>query len=245
MKISIYLSVLTAVGCLTVANTNAHAADKPAGVPDNYQLLYQQDFNGASALKDFVFTDPAAWKLAHDEKTAALELAKQSQYKPPHRSPVNIALIADKVFGDFVLDVSLKQTGRDYGHRDMCLFFEVQDPAHFYYVHMATAADPHAHNVFIVNAADRIKFATKTTKGIDWGHDVWHHVRLTRNTADGAIKVYFDDMNTPIMEATDKHFISGYIGFGSFDDTGMVDNIRIWGPSVKTKPTSFFKHPSK
>jgi len=75
---------------------------------------------------------------------------------------------------------------------------------------------------------------------VNWGLNVWHKVRLERDTKAGAIRVYFDDLSKPIMIAEDKNFTSGYIGFGSFDDTGMIDNIRIWGPAVETKKTEFF-----
>jgi len=217
------------------------AADIPAG----YKLAYEQKFDGASAMGDFRFTDPAAWSFAktftNTNDVSALALMKQSQYKPVVRSPVNIALIADRVFGDFVLEADLIQTGKEYGHRDMCLFFGFQSPTNFYYTHIATAADPNAHNVFIVNGAPRKNFAKETTKGVNWGLGVWHKVRLERDVAAGTIKVYFDDMAKPIMLAEDKTFGTGQIGFGSFDDTGMVDNIRIWAPSVEVKQTGFFK----
>lgn len=212
-----------------------------AGVPAGYQLVYEQQFDGAAALKDFRFTDPNAWSFAKTNDISALALVKQSQYAPVVRSPVNIALIADKMFGDFVLEADLIQTGKEYGHRDMCLFFGFQSPTNFYYTHIATAADPNAHNVFIVNGAPRKNFATETTKGVNWGLGVWHKVRLERNVAAGSIKVYFDDLTKPIMVAEDKTFGSGQIGFGSFDDTGMVDNIRIWAPVVETKQSGFFK----
>jgi hypothetical protein len=125
----------------------------------------------------------------------------------------------------------------------MCLFFGVRDPTHFYYVHLAVAADPHAHNVFIVNNQPRLAIAKQTTKGITWGLSQWHHVKLERKLSDGSIKVYFDDMTKPIMTAEDTNFAAGYIGFGSFDDIGKVRNIRVWGPSVETKKTQFFARP--
>jgi hypothetical protein len=59
-------------------------------------------------------------------------------------------------------------------------------------------------------------------------------VRLERKLSDGTIKVFFDDMIHPIMVAEDKTFGEGYIGFGSFDDTGKIDNIKIWGPALGT-----------
>ncbi len=213
----------------------------PDRVPDGYRLVYDQRFVEAGALSDFRFTDPSAWRLARSNDVAALELVRQSKYTPVVRSPVNIALLADRILGDFVLEADLIQTGREYGHRDMCLFFGFQSPTNFYYAHIATAADKNAHNVFIVNNAPRTNIARETTKGVNWGLGVWHKVRLERNLAAGTIKVYFDDMTKPIMVAEDKTIGAGQIGFGSFDDTGMVDNVRIWAPSVEKRATGFFK----
>ena len=209
---------------------SSHAADR--------KLLYEQKFDSPAALKDFIMTDAKAWRFSASN---ALELTTQSDYKPIVRSPVNIALIADKMFEDFVLDVDLIQTGREYGHRDMCLFFGFQTPTNFYYAHIATAADPHAHNIFIVNGQPRTNIAKKTTKGVNWGLGIWHKVRLERTLADGAIRVFFDDMKEPIMVAEDKTFGAGYIGFGSFDDTGMIDNIRILGTKVENRKAEFFR----
>jgi len=229
---------------ILVAGLSSHSAETPTGIADGYKLLFEQKFDAESSLKDFVFTDFKAWKWSKEENGGALELTQQSEYTPAVRSPVNIALIADKVFTDFVLEADLIQTGKEYGHRDMCLFFGFQNPTNFYYTHIATAADDHAHNVFIVKNAPRTKIAKETTKGVNWGLNVWHKVRLERTLSDGTIRVYFDDLAKPIMVAEDKTFGAGCIGFGSFDDTGKVDNIRIWGPAVGTKPTGFFKKPN-
>lgn len=228
--------------CGTNDLTAAESAKAPTSrVPDGYRVVYDQRFADAASLKEFRFTDPTAWRLATTNDTSALELLKQSKYTPAVRSPVNIALIANRIFGDFVLEVDLIQTGREYGHRDMCLFFGFQSPTNFYYTHVATAADKNAHNIFIVNNAPRTNIAKETTKGVNWGLGVWHKVRLERSVSRGTIKVYFDDLLKPIMTAEDKTLGPGQIGFGSFDDTGMVDNIRIWAPGVETRATEFFK----
>lgn len=230
---------------LLLSLASAFAADvQSAALPAGFHLTYEQSFAKSDSLKQFVFTDPTAWKLTGNGGDRALELVQQSKYEPAVRSPFNIALIADRQFGDFILEADLLQTGKDYGHRDMCLFFGFQNPKQFYYVHMATAADEHAHNIFIVNNEPRTKIATRTTKGIDWGRGEWHHVRLERRLVDGVIKVYFDNMDHPIMEAKNTTFGAGNIGFGSFDDTGKVRNIKIWTPSkekVGHDRTEFFK----
>ena len=187
-------------------------------LPDGYRLLYSQSFASPDALNDFEMSDPAAWRFGSKDGRGALELFGKSDYRPRVRSPFNIALIKEPSFGDFVLEAEFIQTGREYGHRDMCIFFGAKEASNFYYVHVATAADPHAHNIFLVNDAPRVAIAEKTTKGVDWGLDVWHTIRIERKPRDGTIKVYFDDMSQPIMIAKDTHFDFGRIGFGSFDD---------------------------
>lgn len=203
-------------------------------LPKGYKLLFDQSFDKPEALSQFVMTDPNAWTFAKDKDGGALELARQSKYEPAVRSPVNMALIKGMSFGDFILEADLMQTGREYGHRDMCLFFGFKDPTHFYYAHIATKADDHAHNMFIVNDAPRTKIARTTTEGVNWGLNIWHKVRLERKASEGVIKVYFDDMTLPLMVADDKTFGEGMVGFGSFDDTGKIDNIKIWGPESGT-----------
>ncbi len=231
---------LAAFGCLLAAAGMLAAEPLGPPLPAGYRLLYQQDFTDASARKDFVFSDPTAWRVTQTAGRAGLELVQPSKYTPRVRSPFNLALIAGKRLGDFVLEADLLQTGREYGHRDMCLFFGAKDPANFYYVHLASAADEHAHNVFLVNDEPRVKIAKQTTAGVNWGDGVWHKVRLERTLADGAIRVFFDDLSQPIMVANDRHFDFGLIGFGSFDDTGKVTGIRIWGPGLAPEQTGFF-----
>lgn len=210
-------------------------------IPDNYSLVYAQDFNYPQALNEFDMTDRNAWKFNDKDGKNTLELYGKSQYTARVRSPFNIALIKDLVVGDFVLEVDLAQSGKEYGHRDLCLFFNVKDPTNYYYVHIATKADDHANNIFLVNDEPRVKIATKTTNGTNWGEtNSWHTARIERNATAGTIRVYFDDMKQPIMEATDTHFDIGRIGFGSFDDTGEFDNIKIWAPKVGARKDGFF-----
>ena len=108
-----------------------------------------------------------------------------------------------------------------------------QDPSHFYYVHIAAKADAHANSIFIVNGKPRVSIATERTDGTDWGTD-YHDVRIVRNCATGAIKVHYDDMDKPVMRAQDDTFKTGRLGFGSFDDTGNIDDVLIWGVTPRT-----------
>jgi len=217
---------------LAVSAKLASAADTPAAPCKDLPVVFKEDFEKPGAMDKWQPMDPAQWKIGEDGENKVLHLhKKKSAYRPKVRSPHNYALIKDVVVSDFVLDLKMKSTHKDYGHRDLCLFFGHQDGSHFYYVHMALKADPHAHSVFLVNGKPRVSIAKDRTKGLVWG-EKWHDVRIVRSVKDGAIKVYFDDMTKPIMIAEDKNFVWGRVGVGSFDDIGMYDQIVLRGTKV-------------
>jgi len=215
-------------------------APRPAGVPNGYRLVYAPDFANPRFVDDFVFSDPKAWRASDEKDGAALELFGKSDYQPKFRSPFNVALLADKVFTDVVIDADICSTVKPYGHQDMCVFYGFELPTHFYYTHIAVKPDPHAQNCFIVNDAERKAIASDVSPGVTWGVNEWHHVRVDRHGSSGSIAVFFDDMAKPIMRAVDRTFPSGYIGFGSFDDMGKIRNVRVYAPLVAERKTDFF-----
>ncbi len=211
----------------------AAMADVPAEM-DGLPLVLSDDFEQGQARWEM--TDPKAWEVAELDPEYAkadaaagkvLSLKDSSDYQPPVRSPHSIAWLKDLDVGDFVLEVDCRQTGREYGHRDLCFFFGRQDPAHFYYVHLATKADAHANSIFLVNGEPRVSIAKTRTDGTDWG-SAYHKVRIKRRTKTGAIEVFFDDMEKPVMTAEDNTFLSGTVGLGTFDDEGRFDNLKVW-----------------
>ncbi len=209
------------VVCLAVAATAAEKSDLP--------LVLEEDFE--KGARRWQPTDVDAWKILQTDGGKVYNQFRGSKYRPPHRSPLNISLVKDVTVGDFVLTVKAQSTCRDYGHRDMCLFFGYQDPAHFYYVHLGKKADPHANQIFIVNAAARTMITDKKSPGTPWD-DKWHEVKIVRRVKDGTIEIYFDDMKTPVMTAQDKTFTHGRVGLGSFDDTGNWDDFKLRGNTV-------------
>ena len=210
------------------------AAETPPPPETDLPVVFQADFDHGG-FNFWKFTDKDAWRLTDRDGGKALELHKASKYEPKVRSPFNIALPISPEVGDFVLDVDARSTGRDYGHRDLCFIFGHQDPSHFYYVHLAKAADPHANSIFLVNDEPRVTIAETRTDGTNWD-DEWHHVRIERKVADGTIRVFFDDMTKPVMTTHDKTFAHGRIGLGSFDDTGLFDNLVVRGQLLLSGP---------
>ncbi|WP_425618977.1 hypothetical protein NA78x_002702 [Anatilimnocola sp. NA78] len=222
---SLTLVIFSGAGCLTL---NLAAAAEPL------PIVYSEDFEkGADNWQPM---DPDQWKIKKTDKGQVYsQHEKKSKYKPPHRSPTNIAILKDVTVGDFELKTKVQSTHTDYGHRDACLVFGYQDPSHFYYVHLGKQGDDHANQIFIVNDAARTKISLTTTPGTNW-QERWHDVKIVRKVADGTIEIYFDDLEKPVMTAKDKTFAWGQIGVGTFDDTADYDNLELRG--VKADKTT-------
>ena len=196
-------------------------------------LLLNEDFEEGLARWQTTDPDPAAsvWKIIETGPPGnhALRVSGPSTYQPPHRSPHSIALLKDMMVSDFELQARVQNTNATAGpHRDLCIFWGYQDPAHFYYVHFGAKPDPHACQIFIVNDAPRKMITVDQAKGTPWT-DGWHTVKVVRRVADGTMKVYFDDMEKLLMTARDKTFTSGQIGIGTFDDHGNFDDVVLRG----------------
>ena len=213
-----YVTLLVALLMFAVVS-GAIAADLP--------LVFEDDFEkGADRWEP---TDAAAWKIVETDRGKVYNQFKNSNYKPPHRSPYNISLAKGVSVGDFVLTVKVQSTNSGAGaHRDMCLFFNYVDPAHFYYVHLGKRPDPNSSQIMIVNDAARKMITNNQSPGIPWD-DGWHNVKIVRRTAEGTIEIYFDDVDKPVMTAVDKTFTSGRVGIGSFDDNGNWDDFKLHG----------------
>ncbi|HOC68894.1 MAG TPA: hypothetical protein PKO23_08795 [Candidatus Hydrogenedentes bacterium] len=216
--------------------------DFGANLPERYSLVYETDFSTDSVCSDFEFTDPNTWRLQTEDGEPCLELyEKIGDYTPEVRSPHTIALLTKFQVGDFVLEVDAESTNISAGaHRDTCYFFGLSNPSRFYYVHIASGADPNAHNIFLVKDAPRTNIATYTTTGIDWGVGIRHRIRIERTVSDGAIRVYFNDMTTPVMQATDTSFDWGFVGLGSFDDTAKFYALKLYAPETRNAIARIF-----
>jgi hypothetical protein len=185
-------------------------------------VVFEEDFE--SGIDRWEVLDPATWRIASRDGNHTFEITERgSAYQPPVRSPGHVALIKDLELGSFDITFKVRSTKDTGNHRDCCVFFGYQDDQHFYYVHLGAKPDPHSGQIMIVKEAPRLAM-TENERLTPWDDD-WHTVRVSRNIDSGTIKVYFDDLQSPHMQVTDKTFAKGRIGIGSFDDLNEFDEI--------------------
>ncbi len=223
----LYRTALAIVACFWW-NAPSLGADQHDGLP----LIFADDFeHGADRWAP---TDPKAWQLTELEGQGKVyDQFRQSDYKPPHRSPTNLSLLKDMVVGDFVLLIKARSTAvKAGGHRDCCLFFGYQDDEHFYYAHQGLVRDAISNQLLKVDEGPRKPIGT-TNAGSPWGDNGWHQIKLVRRVNDGTIELYFDDMQTPAKTAVDKDFAWGRIGLGCFGETVQWDDVKLYGRKIE------------
>lgn len=210
-------------GLVLVAIFGAPPAESRADDPVSQgSVVFADDFE--AGLKKWEILDPATWQLRTDDAGHSLEItARASGYSPPTRSPGHVALVKDLEVGNCEISFRVRSTKDTGNHRDCCVFFGYQDARHFYYVHLGAKPDPHSGQIMIVNEADRLAL-TNNEEPTPWDDD-WHRVRLVRNVDTGLIQIFFDDVDTPLMQVTDKSFGRGRVGIGSFDDLNEFDDV--------------------
>ncbi len=196
-------------------------------------VVATEDFASSSSLARFECTDPQAWRWLEIDGAGTLDLHKQSAYVPPHRSPLNLALLRDVTVGDVALELEAWQTGREYPHRDLVFVFGHRDAAHFCYAHLASAADGSAHHLQLVDGADRAPRTVQRTQGVAWGSG-WKHVRIERKGT--RVRVWFDRGSEPVLEGELPSW-PGRIGLGSFDDTGRFRGLVLRGRVAPSSPS--------
>ncbi|MGD8535372.1 MAG: hypothetical protein PVF66_05925 [Candidatus Aminicenantes bacterium] len=193
-------------------------------------LLASDDFEDSQA-EGWQTNIPENWQVVEKDGSMVYELVSPGQYGEI-RGPTSWSILPELDVTSFVLTGRLKCKAEESNpHRDMCVIFHFQNPTHFYYVHFSASSNG-LHNIIgLVNGADRVKINSELP-----GESVfrltdkdWHNFKVTCDAETGNIKAFLDDMDTPILTACDKTLTHGFVGIGSFDDTGYFDDIILRG----------------
>lgn len=201
-----------------------------------FPLLVSDDFEDGKS--DRWITYPLEnWKVMQDGNEKVFALIEPGQQRE-FRAPGAYALLKDFDVTDFVFIGKIKSyQDSQISSRDMVVIFHYQDPTHFYYVHFSKISDQ-VHNIIaIVNGRDREKInhelaGDSQARLVD---NEFHTFKVCYERRTSGICAYLDDMEEPILTAIDSTLSHGLVGVGSFDDTGCVDDIVLWGKKFRYK----------
>ena len=191
------------------------------------------DFENSS-LDGWYLPDREVWTIKSESGNHVLHLSEGGLMGKNPRRPVRFAVFQPGCVGSFDLRVRLRKDPKQ-GESDLLIAFGFQDRLHFYYAHLSNDdRNPRAHNgLFKVDDADRLRIAGLGAKPA-LSDAEWHDVQIERNTESGSIRVFMDKQPAPIFQVIDKSIAHGLVGFGSFNDTGVFDDIVLTGaPSDK------------
>jgi len=171
------------------------------------------------------FEQPELW----EKKDGMVTLVRTEEPSRPFRRPQQLGYIrTDAFLKDFEYTAEVKCTDPELKKgRDVIMVFGYQSPSRFYYVHLSNDYAPGYHNgIFLVDNGDRKRIDLEGLEGptptliTDLN---WHKIQLKRS--NGQTNITVDGQM--LMSTNDETIERGYVGFGSFDDTGSIRNVEL------------------
>jgi hypothetical protein len=200
-------------------------------IPEGYLLQYQQNFSDGKALADFKVENPDKWGIFKNKTNLFLQCSSADSITD---LPLNIAVLINRFFGDFILEADVMPGNDTDAVKDICLFLGLRNPSKYYFVQLSNLDDSSHNGIFLVKNSTSRRLTDDAVRQVTWNTDKWHHVRLERNIIRRTIVIYFDNMTLPFMQVKDYELVMGSVGFGSFTGSARIDNIKIWAPTVLT-----------
>ena len=236
---------------ILLLNTAMAIATLSQNIPEGYILQYQQDFSGENPINDLRSDDFQFWTIGsssgnkyllfnHRMDVDSTKYSHGGDVDSPACSPLNICLIKNYIFGDFIIEASLMQSGvsADGG---IWILFGIKDSLKYYCVDVSSTDEGQNKGLFVVEDAQPVQIPCNQYRNIRWNPGKWHKVRIERNIVDTSVRVFFDDMKEPYLVTKDRTFIMGYIGFGSGAGEWRIDNIKIWSQTSIPEPAKFLR----
>lgn len=145
----------------------------------------------------------------------------------PDSTLSSMLLVKDIEAGSFILEADVMQTPARYGLVHLDIIFGYKSEKEFAFAQLASRANRFVHNLFLMKDGEWERILDKQDKGIDWGFEKWHSVRIERDTNKKKVTVWID--NNVIFESDDQRLMNGgMVGFGNSGDSFKLDNLKLW-----------------
>jgi hypothetical protein len=206
------------------------------GADDDQSSSVETDFS--DGFGPWEYLDSGEWTLTEEDGNPVAGLVAAGTQRPPVRRPTAYCLLTGQVWEDVQITLRAKTLEEEsVVNRDICIIFGYVDDTHYYYTHISSNSDDKFHNIIMkVSGTERQTIDLETLPEARLGND-WHTIRVTHE-ASGSIKVFVDDLEAPLMTAQDTDYCAGSVGFGSFDDRALFDDVSVQGRRLKPFPSS-------
>jgi hypothetical protein len=201
-------------------------------LPEGYILQYQQGFNGRPSMDDFGVRNPESWSVLSAGNNFYLHFAELPGIINGPTLPGNLAILNNRIFGDFILEADVMPEPDTQGFGEICIFLGIKDPHQFYCVQLANLSDGNHHGIVVVKKDQIKRLTAPDSPPVNWITNKWHKIRLERDIVKRTILVFVGDMKQPLLRVKDYELVMGSVGFGSYTGAGRIDNVRIWAPTV-------------
>lgn len=198
-------------------------------LPEGYILQYQQGFSGSMPLSDFTFSDPASSGIFNQAGNYYLQCMGNA-LQPS--LPVNMAILKNRIFGDFILEADVMSLADSNGLGEACICLGMKDNTKYYYLRLANQKDTILNSAYLVNKSMVTKLTPTSEKSVTLTSNKWHKVRIERDIVKRTILLYIDNMKIPAMRIKDYELVMGTLGFGTCRKSVRFDNIKVWAPTV-------------
>ena len=169
------------------------------------------------------------WEIQNDGGNSIAALTEAGVQPGGVRRPTGYLLLPTLNWSDTTLTMRARTLEPEsVVNRDVVVIFGYIDPTHFYYVHLSSNSDDRFHTIIMKVMGDARETIDLQDAPVAPLTDAWHDIRFTHE-ANGTIRVYVDDMTTPVLTAEDTTFPVGAVGFGCFDDRALFDDVRVSG----------------
>ncbi len=175
-------------------------------------------------LSDWHLPIASHWQRVEENGNEFLRLATAGPVGDPRR-PVQFALWKPGCVSDFEFDVRARRAGKS-----LLVAFGFQDRLHYYYAHISSDSGNHrVHNgIFKVNGSERYRIGGAGTPPALPSAD-WHRIKVVRRVESGSIEVFVSGEASPLFSVIDRDYLYGWVGVGSFNETGDFDDFHLSG----------------
>jgi hypothetical protein len=196
-------------------------------LPVGYISYYSQKGNNQNLFESLVINRPQGFVLSTDKSYTRIKPWTSDSFNN-QLPPSCRGIIADKIFGEFIIEFDYKlQPGIKTGTAGFYFLAPVKTNSTYY----AIAFADDSLSFFYAIEGKIKKMENVGDLKINTG---WNKVRIERSILKRNLQVTLNgDTNHKVL-FSDRDLVMGYVGFGTHETESCLRNVNIWAPTAFT-----------